>query len=241
MNAMAPAAPAGAPRTVLRGIVARFAQIALVLVVQAAALFLGAGRFAWKWAWVYLGITLAFLAVNGTLMLRRSPETVAERGRPGEMRGWDRIVSGLWSLIAFLAVPLVAGLDARGGWTGPVATMLHVGGAVAVLAGYELSGWAMAANTFFSTAVRIQRERGHTVCTTGPYRVVRHPGYLGFTLQTLAVPVLLGSAWSLLPAIIAGALLAVRTLLEDRVLQAELPGYREYAARVRWRLVPGIW
>lgn len=241
MNAVAGAPSAQPPSALLRGIAARIVQIAFVLVVQALALFLGAGRLGWAWAWAYLGITLAFLAVNGTLMLRRNPATVAERGRPGEMRGWDKAVSGLWSLVAFLAVPLVAGLDARGGWTGPVAVSWHLGGGAAVLAGYELAGWAMAANAFFSTAVRIQQERGHTLCSTGPYRFVRHPGYVGFSLQTLAVPVLLGSAWALAPAIVAGALMVLRTLLEDRVLQAELPGYREYAARVRWRLVPGLW
>ena len=99
----------------------------------------------------------------------------------------------------------------------------------------------MIANAYFSTAVRIQTDRGHTVCRTGPYRYVRHPGYLGFILQSIAVPILLGSLWALVPGIVAAALMVVRTALEDRTLQAELLGYQQYSREVRYRLIPGIW
>ena len=94
----------------------------------------------------------------------------------------------------------------------------------------------MISNAYFSTVVRIQSERGHTVCRTGPYRYVRHPGYVGFTLQTLGMPFLLGSLWALLPAIAGAAAMVVRTVYEDRMLHAELPGYQEYAREVRYRL-----
>jgi protein-S-isoprenylcysteine O-methyltransferase Ste14 len=110
-----------------------------------------------------------------------------------------------------------------------------------VMLGLALSGWAMIVNAYFSTAVRIQRERGHTVCRTGPYRFVRHPGYVGYMLQSLGIPLLLGSWWALLPGVTAMALMIIRTAFEDRMLQAELPGYPEYAREVRYRLVPGIW
>jgi protein-S-isoprenylcysteine O-methyltransferase Ste14 len=107
--------------------------------------------------------------------------------------------------------------------------------------GYGLAAWAMDANAYFSTVVRIQSERGHTVCRSGPYRFVRHPGYVGYTLQALGMPFLLGSLWALLPALVMAVAMVIRTVLEDRTLQAELPGYREYAQEVRYRLVPGIW
>jgi protein-S-isoprenylcysteine O-methyltransferase Ste14 len=223
------------------GIVARFVQVAAVFVVQAVILFLGAGRLGWTWAWVFLGICVASVGVNGAILLRTSPETVAERGRPAGTRDWDKIVAGLWSLALFVAVPLVAGLDARSGWSGNIGIVWHALGAGALAAGLGLGGWAMVANAFFSTAVRIQSDRGHTVCRTGPYRFVRHPGYVGFSLQSLATPVLLGSWWALVPGLVAAGLMVLRTALEDRVLREELSGYIEYSRDVRSRLLPGIW
>jgi len=99
----------------------------------------------------------------------------------------------------------------------------------------------MASNKYFSTSVRLQDERGHSVASGGPYRFVRHPGYVGFILFTLSTPVALGTLWGLIPAGIIGLILIVRTGLEDRMLQEELPGYREYAKRVQFRLLPGLW
>jgi protein-S-isoprenylcysteine O-methyltransferase Ste14 len=135
----------------------------------------------------------------------------------------------------------VAGLDERFGWSPPFAAGLHVGGALGVVLGFALFLWAMAANAFFSEGVRIQTDRGHKVATQGPYRTVRHPGYVGAMLAEAATPVLLGSLWALIPA--AGSVLCyvIRTALEDRTLVAELPGYAEYTTRTRYRLLPGIW
>jgi len=223
------------------GIAMRVGAIAFFMIVQAVLLFGGAGRIDWSWAWVYIGISLVTLAVGGAIMLRTSPETVAERGRPGGMRGWDKVVSGVWLVAGFLALPLVAGLDARLGWTHALSAGWHVAGAVVLAVGYGLSIWAMRTNAYFSTAVRIQSERGHAVCSSGPYRYVRHPGYVGYALQYLAMPFLLGSLWALLPWLVAAVAMVIRTKLEDRMLHAELPGYQEYAQRVRYRLVPGIW
>jgi protein-S-isoprenylcysteine O-methyltransferase Ste14 len=222
------------------GVLARFSQIALVFAFQAAILFLAAGTLDWAWAWIFLGICVASVAINSIFLLRTSVETIAERGRPGETKAWDKVVGGLWSLFIFLLVPLVAGLDVRLNWTRANAWW-NVAGAVTLAAGLGLGGWAMIANAFFSTAVRIQTERGHTVCRTGPYRFVRHPGYLGFMLQSLGTPILLASFWALIPGIVAAALMMVRAALEDQVLHKELDGYREYAAHVRYRLVPGVW
>lgn len=224
-----------------RDVRARFAQVGVAFVLQAAILFGASGSFWWDWAWLYLGICTAAVTVNAAILMRRSPDLVAERGRPGRMPAWDVVLSVAWSLATYVALPLTAGLDARLGWTGEVPAVLRCASAVAMVAGFALAGWAMVANAFFSTAVRIQTERGHTVCTTGPYRFVRHPGYVGFVVGTLATALLLGSLWALVPAAFAAALIVVRTAVEDRTLRAELGGYEEYTTRVRWRLVPGVW
>lgn len=114
-------------------------------------------------------------------------------------------------------------------------------GLVLALGGHCLARGAMDANAFFSTVVRLQPERGQVVCDRGPYAVVRHPGYAGAALFELGSPLVLGSTWAAGPAAVAGMVLVVRTVLEDRVLRRDLAGYAAYAARVRWRLVPGAW
>ena len=223
------------------GIALRFGAIVATLAVQAVLLFGGAGTLHWPWAWVYFAVSLAVFLINGALMLRISPETIAERGRPREMRGWDKVVAGIGGVAMYAVLPLVAGLDMRFGWTPALSVAWHVAGAAALAAGYGLTAWAMDSNAYFSMVVRIQSERGHTVCRSGPYQFVRHPGYVGYTLQALGMPFLLGSLWALLPALVMAIAMVIRTRLEDRMLQAELPGYREYSQEVRYRLAPGIW
>jgi protein-S-isoprenylcysteine O-methyltransferase Ste14 len=212
-----------------------------VFALQAFLLFMSAGRLDWTWAWVFLSISFVSVLINGTILLRTSPETIAERGRAKETRSWDKIISALYALAFFLVLPLVAGFDVRYGWTGEMQVAWQIAGAVLLAAGLGLGGWAMIVNAFFSTAVRIQADRGQTVCHSGPYRFVRHPGYVGFILQSIATSLLLGSVWGLIPAFTVAALLVVRTALEDRMLRSELPGYAEYVREVRYRLVPGVW
>ena len=232
----------GKSPAVLAGIIKRLLTLAIFLVFNAILLFFAAGRLQWTWAWVFLGICLLSVAINGAFLLRRSPETIAERGRGLEQtKDWDRPVSTGFFLSLYVALPLVSGLDARFGWSGEIGTAIHISGAVLVALGLELAGWALIANAYFSTAVRIQTERGHAVCRSGPYRFVRHPGYVGFMLQSLGTPVLLGSWWALIPGVVAVAFGVIRTSLEDRMLQAELPGYTDFARDVRYRLLPGVW
>jgi len=228
-------------QNVVAGIVTRFGQIAILLIVQAAILFLAAGRLNWTWAWVFLGIYLVSVSINSAFMTRTSPETIAERGQAKETKDWDKIVGGLWSLAQFLVLPLVVGLDMRFGWTRELGAAWHVAGAVVFAVGLGLFGWAMITNAYFSTAVRIQSDRGQTVCRNGPYRFVRHPGYAGTLVQSLGIPFLLGSLWALIPGITAAALMIIRTSLEDSMLQAELPGYRDFVQEVHYRIIPGIW
>jgi len=219
----------------------RMLQVGVTMLVQAAVLFLSSGQLNWVWAWVYIGIYLVGISINATLMLRYSPETIAERAETGEMKDWDKIIAGLWAVMYFVLMLPVAGLDARFGWTGQIALALQIAGAVAFVLGSALFSWAMVSNAYFATVVRIQEDRGHTVCTTGPYRFVRHPGYVGAIIQSLALPLMLGSLWTLIPGGLAALLIVARTALEDRTLHEELDGYRHYAGRVRYRLLPGIW
>jgi protein-S-isoprenylcysteine O-methyltransferase Ste14 len=241
MNTKSEISPIENHPSLASGILMRIGTVAIFFVLIAAILFLSVGRLNWTWAWVYLGICLVSLIINASIMFRTSPETIAERGRPQETKDWDKVVGGLWALAIYFALPLVAGLDVRFSWAREPSVAWHVAGAVALAVGLGLSAWAMIANAYFSTAVRIQSDRGHSVCRSGPYRFVRHPGYVGFILQSLSVPFLLGSLWALVPGITAAALMGIRTSLEDRTLQAELPGYQEYVREVRHRLIPAIW
>jgi protein-S-isoprenylcysteine O-methyltransferase Ste14 len=217
----------------------RVLQLGVYLLVQAAVLFLGSGRPAWTNAWVYLGSYVSLIAL--TAFVVRDPELFAERARISrDAKSWDKVIGVLFGLFG-LGLLAVAALDCRLGWSPPVPTPLAVAGLALFLAGFGLSTWAMASNRFFSGLVRIQADRGHTVATGGPYRFVRHPGYAGFIVGSFGTALLLGSRWALLPAALSAALVVVRTVLEDRTLRAELPGYADYAARVRYRLLPPVW
>jgi protein-S-isoprenylcysteine O-methyltransferase Ste14 len=231
--------PAWTP-AVRAGVTKRLRQIAVLLALYAALLFIPAGRLDWPWAWALLGLYLAAVALSAAVLLRRHPETIAARAEAAGQRGWDRVVGGAWAL-ASLAGLVVAGLDARFGWTGPLPLGWHLAGLAAYALGFALFGWAMVSNAFFTTVARIQTERGHRVCDTGPYRWVRHPGYVGAIVQALAAPLLLGSLWTFIPGALAALLMAARTALEDRMLRAELAGYAAYAERTRYRLLPGVW
>ncbi|HEY5118276.1 MAG TPA: isoprenylcysteine carboxylmethyltransferase family protein [Anaerolineales bacterium] len=225
----------------IAGILSRFGAIVFMLALEATILFLAAGRLDWIWAWIFIGINLAVVLVNGTILMRTNPEIVAERGRPKEVKDWDKAVSGVWALAQYLAIPLVAGLDARFGWTHGLGIAWNIAGGVVFTAGMALFGWAMITNAYFSTAARIQSDRGQTVCRSGPYRFVRHPGYSGTVLQSVGTSFLLGSLWSLIPTAAAVACMVARTVLEDRMLQNELPGYKDFARDIPHRLVPGVW
>ncbi len=222
-------------------IVRRLAQIGVLIVVYAALLFGAAGRLDWGGGWAYMGLYLAFIALNAILMLPGRRELIAERGRvaPNTQR-WDLALAALYTLTG-PAILVVGGLDVRFGWTKPFAPVVPISAGLVMALGYGLFSWAMISNPFFSTVVRIQTERGHTVAAGGPYRVVRHPGYAGGLILTLATPFLLGSWPAFIPTLALVGILVARTVLEDRMLRRELPGYAEYARRVRYRLAPGIW
>jgi protein-S-isoprenylcysteine O-methyltransferase Ste14 len=218
----------------------RIVQVVLVTAFQAAILFLSAGGIDWTWAWAFLGLYVVGIIMNGALLLRYNPRTVAERATARGMRDWDKVVGGLFGIVYFVAIPLLAGLDQRFGWS-VMGLGAHLAGAALFVLGFALFSWSMVANAHFATVVRIGTEGEHAVCDRGPYAYVRHPGYVGGLLQALGLPLLLGSWWALLGGAIAALLLVVRTVLEDRALREDLPGYQDYAGRVRYRLVPGVW
>jgi protein-S-isoprenylcysteine O-methyltransferase Ste14 len=224
--------------TLNRSIWAR-ALIAPVIIL--ALVFVPAGRLDYWQGWLYVALSVASLGATWAVM-RDNPELVAERLRPGQgMQLWDKWYFAL-STPLYLATLVVAGLDAgRWGWSPPLATWVYALGVAAFVLGQALFLWAKATNRYFSSVVRIQAERGQTVCREGPYAAVRHPGYVGGLLYGVATAVVLGSLWALLPATLAAAMLVVRTALEDRLLRRELPGYAAYARDVRYRLLPGIW
>jgi len=212
------------------------ATIFLVLVV-----YLSAGRMNWMGGQIFFGVWVINLLLSVLILVPNSPELLAERSQVKE--GADRLDILLAALMAysFIFNVIVAGLDARFGWTARFPLWVMLAGGVVALAGAMLTLWAMVDNPFFSGVVRIQRERGHTVVSSGPYRYVRHPGYVGALVFILAMPVLLGSWWAFVPAIITTCTSIYRTAREDRTLQRELEGYRAYAQEVPYRLVPGIW
>ncbi len=155
-------------------------------------------------------------------------------------KSWDMSIMSVVG-ITTLARLVVAGLDYRYGWTGEFPLTLQIAALFVSGIGYALVVWATGSNAYFSQIVRIQTERGHAVASGGPYRFVRHPGYVGSILYELSLPLLLASWWAFLLGALNATLFVVRTALEDRDLQKELDGYKTYAERVRYRLLPGVW
>jgi protein-S-isoprenylcysteine O-methyltransferase Ste14 len=219
--------------------VVALAVVAMVLVV-AALLFAPAGRLDWLQGWIYLLVLLAYVGSSWACLARWNPELIEARMHFGSgTKTWDKVWAVLYAPV-MVAVYVAAGLEVRDGVPDPPG-LVWLGGLALFVPGSALLTWAMVVNPFFEKTVRIQTERGHRVIDTGPYAYVRHPGYVGFAAWILGTPLLLGSGWALVPAALSVVGIVIRTALEDRTLTAELAGYPEYAARVRYRLVPGVW
>jgi protein-S-isoprenylcysteine O-methyltransferase Ste14 len=217
--------------------ISAYVQSVVFFVLAAAALFGGAGTFAIAGFWIYLAILAAVFVAS---LVGLDPDLARERMRPGGQKP----PAALRLLALVFAVHwLIAGLDrGRFHWSDTVPQWLQGLGLIAVAAGNALCFWAMRVNRFFSSIIRIQSDRGQHVIDSGPYALIRHPGYIGGILFMGASGIALGSwfAWVIL-IVFCLPFLMYRVVTEDRVLQTELPGYRDYTARVRWRLVPGIW
>lgn len=231
---LSPEVKRGINKWIIRGL---FAKLFMALI-----LFISANRLDWGMAWAYVGVFLAFDLANLLVALRTHPGLLVERSDLQEgTKPWDKVIVRLAAGYLPIASWLIAGLDDRFGWSGGISLPTQFIGLAGVILGYALIAWAMAANAFFSVSVRIQSERGHKVAAGGPYRIVRHPGYVGAILFNVLTPIMLGSWWAMIPAGLAVVGYIVRTVLEDKTLQEELDGYREYAQETRYRLLPGIW
>ena len=207
-------------------------------------LFICGGDLGWWQAWLYSMLILA-AGIGGRMWAeRRHPGLTAERQNMEKVqsaKAWDKVLAPLMALSVSFPLVIVAGLDHRFGWSPLFPLWLIVLGFLLISLGYAFAAWALIENRFFSSVVRIQVDRGHVVCDSGPYRIVRHPGYAGNMLALPGMVLALSSMWTLIPAAVALIIAVVRTVLEDRTLQGELPGYRDYARRVRYRVIPGIY
>jgi protein-S-isoprenylcysteine O-methyltransferase Ste14 len=219
-------------------LVRSFVSLLVSLALTGLLLFLPAGTFAWPAAWALVAMFVVEIAIGVGILWRVNPVIFSARSsgfKPGTKR-WDYLIGG--ALI--VAIAPIAGLDYRlSGHSAPL-PVLGVGHAL-FLSGFAVIAWAQAVNPFFEPGVRIQTERGHKVIDKGPYRFIRHPGYLGGGVFVLGLALALGSVAALGPALIAIAILFYRTIREDETLIAELPGYAAYTGRVRARWIPRVW
>lgn len=222
--------------------VRRLIRTALGSSAYAALALIGAGRLDWGRGWLYAAVFVIVSVAGTAMVLRADPAVLVARatGFRGDTKPFDRLFYALFlPLIALM--PIVAGLDAgRFGWA-PLPGWTTLPGVALFVAGSALSTWTLLVNTHAESTVRIQSDRAHAVVQNGPYRLVRHPMYLGTLIGLPAAALMLGSAWALLPAALIIALFVWRTAREDQALRRELPGYTDYAATTRFRLLPGVW
>jgi len=230
-------APAAVSRRQWIRLVAVYLLIPLILLICG-------GDLGWWQAWLYALLIVA-AGIGGRLWAEhRHPGLMAERQNIENIKNakaWDKVLAPLMALSVGYPMVVVAGLDHRYNWSSEFPLWLIALGFILILLGYAFATWALAENRFFSSVVRIQADRGHVVCVSGPYRFVRHPGYAGNILALFGIVLALGSVWTLIPATVASIIAVIRTALEDQTLQEELQGYRDYARRVRYRLIPWIY
>jgi protein-S-isoprenylcysteine O-methyltransferase Ste14 len=223
------------PKTILRLVLVIFVFPMIPMIIS--------GVWDWWEAWAYVILSALGFIISRGLAARRHPDILDERARSMELQGaksWDKVLA---PLVAFgsLFILIVAGLDKSFGWTVPFTLNAKLAALLVIVLGYALGSWALIENKFFSGVVRIQNDRGHRVVTTGPYRFIRHPGYAGGFWVYLVMPILFDSIWAFIPTLLLVGVLFLRTSLEDRTLQAELPGYKEFTQMTRYRLFPGVW
>jgi protein-S-isoprenylcysteine O-methyltransferase Ste14 len=222
----------------LSSFVGRFFGLMMVLI---GILFIPAGRLNWWQAWRFIGAYAVFVIAFLVRGLRKDPGQIKERSQTGKnVKAWDKVLLTIYSIF-LLGMLILAALDAgRFRWA-PLSFSAEIIGWMLIGLAGGLILWTASVNTFLSRQVRIQEERGHYAVTSGPYRWVRHPMYAGLIIFIFCVPLLLGSGLAMIPAALIGILIVIRTSLEDKTLQAELPGYKEYVQKVHYRLLPGIW
>jgi len=221
----------------------QWSSMAAVYLLIALILLICGGDFGWWQAWLYSFLIVA-AGIGGRLWAeQRHPGLTAERQNAENFqkaKTWDKVLAPLMAVSIGYPLAIVAGLDHRYTWSPEFPLWLNVFGFILISLGYVFAAWAFAENRFFYSVVLVQTDRGHVVCDSGPYQFVRHPGYAGNILPLFGIVLALGSIWTLFPVAVASIISVLRTMLEDKTLKEELPGYRDYARRVRYRLMPGI-
>ena len=222
----------------------QWAKLVAVYLFIPLVLLVCGGDFGWWQAWLYSLLIFA-VGIGGRILAElRHPGLLADRQSIENIKSakaWDKVLAPLMALSLAFPMVIVAGLDHRYGWSPASPLWLIVTGFILITLGYAFATWALIENRFFFSVVCIQVDRGHVVCDSGPYRIVRHPGYAGNIPPLLGIVLALSSVWTLIPAAVALIIMVIRTALEDQALQEELPGYREYTRRVRYRLIPGVY
>jgi protein-S-isoprenylcysteine O-methyltransferase Ste14 len=214
-------------------------QLAAWILILGAIMF-GIAGFGWRRGCVFFLVFWTYTIVSTAYLWRVNPEIYVARGKIHQgTKPLDKVFMALLAISLF-AIFIVASLDARYAWSS-VSNAMVILGYVLFTLGYAMSIWVFAVNKFAEPSVRIQSDRGHQVVNTGPYAIVRHPLYTASTILFAGMALAMGSYWALVPVAVGVAVLIVRTSFEDRILQNELPGYREYASQVRSRLIPGLW
>ena len=207
------------------------------------ALLISGRDLGWWQGWLYSVLFLVIGIGSRVLAEKKHPGLMAERikfGKDQNAKPWDKLLAPLMGLSLSFPLFIVAGLDHHFGWSPEFPIWLNILGFLLIIPGYVFASWAIIENRFFSSVTRIQMDRGHVVCDSGPYRIVRHPGYAGNILALPGIVLALSSVWTIIPVVVAVIIAVIRTLLEDKTLQEELPGYRDYVSRVRYRLIPGV-
>lgn len=218
--------------------------VILIHLVISLILLVCAGDISWWQGWGF-SVLLFLAGIGGRILAEKQhPGILLERvnmEKAKNAKPWDKVLAPLMAISLSFPLVIVAGLDHRYGWTPTLPTWITILGLILIALGYAFSAWALIENRFFSSTVRIQTDRGHTVCDSGPYAIVRHPGYAGSMLAVIGIIMGLESLWTLIPAVAAFVIAVIRTSLEDKTLHEELAGYRDYARRVRYRMFPGIY
>jgi protein-S-isoprenylcysteine O-methyltransferase Ste14 len=228
----------GLNRSGIRSIIVQ----SLLIIIGFAILFISAGTLAWINAWIYVGLVTIYWVISTVVLARLNPDMLNERGSVVKegTKGFEKVWVAVYPVLTFGNL-VIMGFDAvRFQWSF-MPFWLAILGIVIMIAASVISTWAMAVNKFFEWTVRIQDDRQQYVCVSGPYKIMRHPGYAGLIVSILAYPLILGSWWGFVLSGILTIMIVIRTVLEDHTLQNEMSGYREYAKQVKYRLIPLVW
>lgn len=221
-----------------KNVLRRLSQIIFSLILQGLCLFISAWSIKWHWAWIFIFLNIFILILNSFIL---PLELIEERGKKKkDAKKWDKILTKI-SIIPLLGINIISGLDYHFNWSGQLNIIMNIFSLVIYLFSSMFITWSMISNKYFSTMVRIQIDRGHQVASSGPYKYIRHPGYLGFIIMMFAIPLALGSLYGLILSVISAILFIIRTSLEDKTLKDELNGYLEYSENVKYKLIPFVW